>query len=248
MQEFKIRASAAKQIMTEPRTKKDREAGKLSESCKQYVREWLIAQKYKRRKITSSIQMLKGTEMELDSMEALSQLHDVKYFKNDEQFEKDHCTGSPDIITAEEIIDIKSSYDIFTFHNAESPFTAGGDYTAYGWQLQVYMYLTGKKFARLAYVLVDSPEWVVEDEVRKAYYQMKIQTDEEADYFSKEIEPRIRANHTFSKEYEGAPAIPLEDRVIEYEVDYNEEAIARLINRVEMIREKITSKYSEIWK
>lgn len=248
MQKFKIRASAAKQIMTDPRTKKDKELGKLSQSCKQYVREWLIAEKYGRKKITNSIQMLKGTEMELDSMEALSELHGVKYFKNDDQLENELATGSPDIVTAEEIIDIKSSYDIFTFHNAESPFTAGRDYTAYGWQLQVYMWLTGKQFARLAYVLVDSPEWVVEDEVRKAYYSMKIQTDEEADYFSKEIEPLIRANHFFTKEYEGAPAIPLGDRIIEYEIDFDPEAINRLKNRVKMIREKLTNNYSEIWK
>lgn len=248
MQKFKIRASAAKQIMTEPRTKKDKELGKLSQSCKQYVREWLIAEKYRRKKITNSIQMLKGTEMELDSMEVLSELHGVKYFKNDEQIENEWATGSPDIVTAEEIIDIKSSYDIFTFHNAESPFTAGGDYTAYGWQLQIYMWLTSKQFARLAYVLVDSPGWVVEDEVRKAYYSMKIQTDEESDYFNKEIEPRIRANHFFTKEYEGAPAIPLEDRIIEYEIDFDSEAIIRLQNRVEMIREKLENDYSEIWK
>ena len=248
MDRFKIRASASKAIMTEPRTKKDREAGKLSESAKTYVREWLIAQKYGRKKITNSIQMLKGTEMEVDSVEALSKLHGVKYFKNDQHFKNHYCTGTPDIITTEEIIDIKSSYDLFTFHNAESPFTAGGSYTGYGWQLQVYMYLTGKEYARLAYVLVDSPVWVVEDEVRKAYFQAKIQTDEEQDYFSKEIEPRVRANHTFSKEYEGYPAIPLEDRVIEYEVKYDPEAIEMLKNRVDFINEKLTNNYNEIWK
>lgn len=245
---FKCRASALGQIMTNPRAKKDQQAGKLSESAKQFVREYMIAQRFGRKKITNTSAMLKGTEAELDSANLLAELRGIKkLWKNDEYYENESFTGTPDIIEPEEVIDIKSSFDIFTFHKAEPPLTLGGNYTTYGWQLQAYMHLTGKKHATLAYVLTDSPEWLIEDEVRKAWYQSKIFTEEEQDYFDKEIAPRIRANHTYTA-HDGYPEVPLEERVIEYELDYNPEAIKAAQERVEHINHIIKDKYNEIWK
>lgn len=247
MEKFKIRASALGQIMTDPRAKADKEAGKLSESAKQYLQEWLIAQKYNRKKVVSTSAMLKGTEVEIQSMQDLSLYTGKSYFKNDDQYEDEHFTGTPDINETEEVIDIKSSFDIFTFHKAEPPITSGGNYTRYGWQLQAYMHLTGKKHATLAYILTDSPDWVIEDAVKKAWHQMKVETDEEQDFFNEKIEPLIRANHTFSETSEDRPynfpEVPINDRVRLYSLEYDPEAIAAAQKRVQQIRQILSKEY-----
>lgn len=246
MEKFKIRASALGQIMTEPRAKADKEAGKLSESAKQYLQEWLIAQRYNRKKVVSTAAMLKGTEVEIQSMQDLSLYTGKSYFKNDDQYEDGYFTGTPDIIHENQIIDIKSSYDIFSFHKSECPKRARG-YTQYGWQLQAYMHLTGKKHATLAYILTDSPDWVIEDAVKKAWHQMKVETDEEQDLFNDKIEPLIRANHTFSETSEDRPynfpEVPINDRVRLYSLEYDPEAIAAAQNRVQQIRQILSKEY-----
>lgn len=226
--------------------KKMAKGPQLSETCKQYVREWYIQEKYKRKKLVATKAMMKGNENEIDSMVELAKFNKVKaYFKNEQNFENEFMTGTPDIILKEEIIDIKSSYDLMTFHKGEGVKTATS-YTGYGWQLMGYMALTGKHKATLAYVLTNSPEWIVESEVKKAWHQMHIESEEEQDYFDKVVEPEIRALHHYGEAY-GKPEVPLSERVIQYSLEYDKEAVERIKERVELINDILNNRIEELW-
>src|SRR5690606_8548337 len=76
--------------------------------------------------------------------------------KNEKYFEDDYFTGSPDLILEDEVIDIKCSYDCFTFPLFDTELPTKD----YFYQVQVYMHLTGKKKARVVYLLLNTPETI----------------------------------------------------------------------------------------
>ena len=90
-------------------------------------------------------------------------------------------------------------------------------------QVQGYMWLTGLKEAVVAFVLIDTPLQLIEDEKRRISWKMGMVSDQNPD-FLKACE-EIEQNHTFVH-------VPEVERVIEYEVRYDEEFIERLKNRI----------------
>jgi hypothetical protein len=69
-------------------------------------------------------------------------------------------TGTPDLIINDLVIDMKASWDCFTFPLFDTDIDK-----AYWMQLQGYMALTGKRSARLVYTLQNTPEELTYDEV-----------------------------------------------------------------------------------
>lgn len=127
MREFKIRCSAIGQIMTEARSKSE----PLSETTKTYLLEWWVGEKYGRTKDVSNKYIEKGLAVEEDSITLLSLTDRAMYLKNEKYYSDEHLTGTPDIVTADEVIDIKSAWDIWTFHKSKfGPITK-----AYWWQV-----------------------------------------------------------------------------------------------------------------
>ena len=110
-----IRASSVGYLMTEPQSKADKEAGLLSKTAQKHLLDVYIAEKYGRKKDIQTKQMKKGIEVEQDSIELLSMYLKMPFSKNDQRFTNDFITGFPDIIDNDRIIDIKSSYDLWTF-------------------------------------------------------------------------------------------------------------------------------------
>ena len=148
MKTFKIRCSAIGQIMANSRTK-----GQLSKTAQTYAQEWLKEQIYGRRKDISSKYLDKGNSVEDESIEFLTANSDYGFLvKNEEYFENDFLTGTPDIITSEEVIDMKNSWDCFTF----PLFFDAIPNKDYFYQLQGYMALTGLKKAKLVYTLMNT--------------------------------------------------------------------------------------------
>lgn len=151
MKEFKIRASAAGKLMTKPRSKSE----VLSKTTKSYLEEWTKEQIYGVRKNIQSKYLTKGNEVEDDAIKYASAEKGWLFAeKNEEYFEDEFFCGTPDVILEDKIIDIKSSWDCFSFplfYNA----IPNKDYY---YQLQVYMHLTGKRKAQLVYVLMNTPE------------------------------------------------------------------------------------------
>jgi hypothetical protein len=157
METFKIRASASGKMLTNARGKSGDNLSKTSQS---YVETWLKEQLYQVKNEIRSKYVLKGLVMENDSIDFAAwhfeKLGESKWtfaVKNEVSYEDEYFTGTPDIVFDDEVIDIKTSWDCFTFPLFDDEINP--DYFA---QLQVYMHLTGKRRASLVYVLMNTPD------------------------------------------------------------------------------------------
>jgi hypothetical protein len=215
-QPLKIRASKAGCLMTEPRNKSDKDAGNLSETAKTYLRELWIEKTYNRRKDITNKFIEKGLLNEETSIDFASLLHNELYEKNEKLYASDYFTGTPDIISGEYIIDIKSSFDIFTFAKAELT-------DLYYHQLNVYMELTGLRKSKLIYCLTDAPEATIQRELKTAQYKLQVTE-------LPELEAKLRKEMCYSD-------IPLDKKVKVFEIEYSEADIKKLQGKVEKARE-----------
>lgn len=151
MQTFKIRASASGKIMTNPRSKSE----DISQTTISYVEDWLKERIYGYQKEIGSKYINKGNALEVVAIDSVIDWLDLKMvLKNEVSLEDDYFTGTPDLILDDEVIDIKCSWDAYTFPLFDTEIPTKD----YFYQLQVYMHLTGKRKARLCYVLLDTPE------------------------------------------------------------------------------------------
>lgn len=150
IKEFKIRCSAISQIMTNPRSKSET----LSKMCQSYCEQWLKEQLYGVEKEIKNKYLSKGIEVESLAIDYYAEAKELGFvFQNTEYFEDEFTSGTPDLILPDHIIDMKASWDCFTF----PLFDTEAD-KAYWMQLQGYMNLTGKRKAKLVYTLQNTPE------------------------------------------------------------------------------------------
>jgi hypothetical protein len=223
MKDLKIRCSAIGKIMTSPRSKGE----VLSATTKTYIKELVLEHKYAIKKEINSRYLDKGNQVEDMAIELAEQALELGFvFKNELYFENDHLTGTPDIITDTLIVDVKSSWNGTTFPMFEDELPNKDYY----WQLQGYMDLTGKHNAIVAYCLVDTPEDIVLDEIRRvAWAKKELEPSEETEH-------DVRSQHEFSH-------IPKDKRVKAFLVEKDEHAIWQIKERVEQCREY----YTELW-
>lgn len=187
---FKIRASAAGQIMTNPQKKTDL----ISKTTVTYVHNWIKESIYGVRKEINNKYLNKGITLEDEAIDSAITWLDLPFvLKNEKYFEDDYFCGTPDLILEDEILDIKNSWDCFTFPLFENEIPTKD----YFYQLQVYMHLTGKRKARLVYVLLNTPE--------------DLTWEKQNDYSSLDKKYRIK---TFSIEYDESVIEDLKQRVI----------------------------------
>jgi len=150
VKEFKCRASAIGQIMTNSRSKSEL----LSQTAKTYCETWLKEQIYGRRKEIYNKYLQKGLDMENEAIALVENHYNYDFLiKNEKHFANDFLTGTPDLILPDCIRDTKCSWDCFTFPLFETTLDKG-----YYWQMQGYMALVGRDVAYVDYVLVDTPE------------------------------------------------------------------------------------------
>jgi hypothetical protein len=222
--ETHIRASSVGYLMTEPQSKADKEAGLLSKTAQKHLLDVYIAEKYGRKKDIQTKQMKKGIEVEQDSIDLLSMYLKIPFTKNDQRFTNDYITGFPDIIDNDRIIDIKSSYDLWTFiGNIPDKLDS-----LYHWQMQSYMWLTGAKSAVIAYCLVNTPESIIEQEKYYMLKKMDVATEENPEYVKEAM--KIEFNMSFDD-------ISIDERVLMFNVSRNEDDILRIQQKVEKARE-----------
>ena len=178
------------------------------------------------REITNNA-LTKGTEQEALSIDLAVEVYKIKEFegmsgeeiKNEKRFENDFLTGTPDIITEDSIIDIKTSFTAHSFPLTNKTIPDA----SYYWQLQSYLALTGKKFGVLTYCLVDTPENIVQDEIYR-YTRNKGLIDCPDD-----VELLIRERHLYSR-------LPKKLRVKSFNIERDDEAIEKIYRRVEECR------------
>lgn len=228
-----FRCSSLSHLMTEPKSKKDKDAGNLSESAKTHLIDVYVSNKYNRNTDIQNKYIQKGLLVEEDSITLYSRVKKTFFKKNEEHLTNDFIKGTPDLYigktihTADKIIDIKSSYDIFTFfRNLTSSLNNN-----YWWQVQGYMALSGASSATVAYCLVDTPQVIINDEKRRLMWKMGVATELDPDYLQacEELERLL----TYSD-------IPISERVIEFEVQRDNEAIEQCYSRVIKGREYLS--------
>ena len=148
MREFKLRASKGSVLL---------QTGKMGAGTKTYVQEWLISELTGKKKRIDSKYLKSGIEREPASLARASKYFGVELKKNTTQLENDFFTGEFDAKTTDTVIDVKSSWDAFTFPLFETEPDKG-----YVRQLQIYMDLMGFKKASLAYCLENGTEEMIE--------------------------------------------------------------------------------------
>lgn len=215
---FKIRCSAIGNVMTNSRSKTEL----LSETAKTYCRDWLKGQIYKRRKEFSTKYTEKGNIMEDTSLDFIAKMLDLgMLIKNEQYFENEFIHGTPDAILPDLIIDVKNSWDCFTFPLFDTEI----ENNSYFYQLQGYMHLTGIKKAKLIYCITDTPEHLIERECK--YWCIKNGYELDIDIYNE-----FYNKMTFSD---------IEDRfkIKIFDIDYDENVINSIIERVKLCRDYI---------
>jgi len=224
---YKFHPSKLGAIMTPAR------AGEgLGETCKTALLEIWIEETYGRKKEFTNKYMEKGTLQEEESITLYSLVTKTFYKKNTEQVSNDWFTGTPDlykgesIMTATEIKDIKTSWDLFTF------FAVFGKPVnkIYKWQMQGYMDITGAKDSGLVYCLVDTPLHLIEDAKRKLCWAMNV-IDPTANPECLAQCEQIEKNMTFSID------IPKEHRWVEFKIPRDEEMMAEAYDKLPKCRQ-----------
>lgn len=234
-----FRCSSLGHLMTEPKAKKDKDAGNLSEGAKTHLIDIYVSAKYNRRTDIQNRYVNKGLMVEEDSITLYSRLKKTFYKKNEKHLHNEFIKGTPDLFTgleieaADTIIDVKSSWDIFTFFRTHTKDIN----SLYWWQLQGYIALTGAKSANLAYCLINTPEMLINDEKRKLMYKMGCATQESEEFLKAcdELEMAMIYDD-----------IPLPERLIEFQILRDQEAINSLYEKVTKAREYLKQLEGEL--
>jgi hypothetical protein len=213
---MKIRASQIGKLMTSPKTKGE----VLSKTTKTYIQELAIEHKYGIRKEFWSRYTDKGNEVENDGIALVNDVLNLGFiYKNEENLTNDYLTGTPDVNTNEILLDVKCSWDATTFPFFETE-VPNKDYY---YQLQGYMWLSGKSEALLCYCLVNTPFQIVEDEVRREHWKQGL-IDESLD-----VRDFVQSKHNFDH-------IPKEKRVKVFKIAKDESVIEQIKERIELAR------------
>lgn len=179
-----IHASSISKLFVEPKDKASKDLGELSATAKTHLIETYIRKKYGRKRDIETRQMSKGKKAELDSLMLLSKTLGHFFEKNEESIQNDYIIGTPDTFigeslqTAKVILDVKTSWDIFTFlSNIDNKLNP--DYEK---QLQSYMWLSNAEQGYVAFCLVDMPEDMLNDEKKRLLYKTMAISDESPEF------------------------------------------------------------------
>lgn len=199
----------------------DRSGKGLGQTVRTYLDQWIKENLYKRRKEFSSKYTDKGNRVEPLALDFIAEVLDFgMLIKNEQNFENEYLTGTPDVITTKIIIDNKSPWDCFTFPLFESKINED-----YFYQGQGYMALTGINEYKLIYTLMDASEVEIIKEAQKYCYQNSIDMDDE-------IIKQFTGKMTYSH-------MPNSLRIKVYEFKKDQSIIDRIYERVELCRVEI---------
>jgi hypothetical protein len=203
--------------MTNPKTKGET----LSQTTKTYLQELAVQEVYGIRKEFSSRYTDKGNEVEELSIALCNDVLNLGFiYKNEEHFENDWISGTPDVNTDEILLDVKSSWDATTFPFFDTELK-NKDYL---YQLQGYLWLTNKTEALLCYCLIDTPLQIVEDEIRREHWKASLIEE------SLDLRAFVQSKHTFAH-------IPKEKRLKTFKIVKDDVIIENIKTRIEECRE-----------
>ena len=207
----------------------------LSKGAKSFIQKKALHDKYSIEDAIESRYLDKGIICEDD---AIRLYNDTKHpnkllYKNEEGFHNDWIAGTPDLILDDMIVDVKCSWSIDSFPWFETSLNRN-----YYWQLQAYMWLTGKSKSELVYVLVNTPDHLFQQELQREIWKVKdtqgvldISAEVESDIYEELI-----LKHNFDR-------IPFEKRVKVFEIEADILEQSKIQEKVELAR----SYYAEVY-
>jgi hypothetical protein len=167
----KFRCSQLGRLMTNDRSGKS--MGKTSIS---YLEELVKSDIFGRQKEFDSKYTKKGIWLEDEAIDTTIRVLGLEFaIKNQQNLSNDFITGTPDLILENEIVDVKCSWDCWTFPMFENELPNKDYY----WQMQGYMALTGKQSARVVYLLLNTPaelNYNIEDDYSNVPIEKRIKS------------------------------------------------------------------------
>lgn len=192
----------------------------LLQGAKTYCQRWLKEQLYGRAIEFSSKCTEKGIECENKGIDLLADVMGYGMIcKNEQYYSNDYIMGTPDLVLANSVEDIKCPWDFSTFPLFETTLPNSDYY----WQMQCYMALTGKSKAAINYCLVDAPEHMIDREARSVSYRAGL------DEVDAELYDEVRAKMTYGD-------VPNKLKFKRFDIDRNDNDISDIISQVELCR------------
>lgn len=197
----------------------------LQEGAKTYCQNWLKEQIYNKRKEFSNKYTEKGILCEPAAIEMIAERIGYGFIsKNEQHYENEYITGTPDVVIADIIEEAKSSWSIFTF----PLFPAVIPDKDYPLQVTGYMALTGRRKAAVNYCLIDAPSELIDAE---AWRQARKLGMSEMDA---ELYDEVCAKMTYTD-------VPIELKHRRFEFDYDENVVTAIYEHVKLCRIYIQS-------
>jgi hypothetical protein len=195
----------------------------LSDTCKAHLMNVFVTARYGRIKDIKLKYFEKGLMQEETAIDVYSFATNTYFEKNKLRKSNTYLTGEIDFQSGDFVMiyDTKVSWNIFTFWGS----LAKGVTDIEWWQMQAYMWLFNMPRAKICKILVDTPDKLIENEKRDLLREF-IGTPEEYEEACAEID-RL---HKYQD-------IPNEERIIELEIERDDEAIERIPGRVEECRD-----------
>ena len=251
MDQLLFRASSLGKLMTKPRTKGE----SISATAKGELLKLFLYHQYKRSEDITSKYIDKGIAVENDAIDIWRRHTGHIVFKNETRFSNDCITGIPDLLvknaddTVAFVPDIKSSWSLHTFYGSMLDEISSDYY----WQGQAYCWLVGAPYAVFVFVLCNTTSTLLDDEKHKAAWRMGAIDTESPEYIEKckQIERNMifdmakfkRDNpytHIHHSNDEWQYDIPVEKRIHEKVVWFEQESINDLMERVPVWRDYVT--------
>ncbi|MDD0824611.1 translocation protein TolB precursor [Mannheimia sp. AT1] len=159
MYEFKPRCSMLNLLMSEPRTKADKEAGKISDTAKAAVREMAKYDLFGYQSFDGNKYTVKGNQLEEQAIKLSGFTRGLVLKKNTERRDNGIINGECDIYVPSRklIIDTKCSWDIGTHPFFKDEAEAKAVKAGYDTQMQGYMWLWDCVEAQIDFVLFPTP-------------------------------------------------------------------------------------------
>ena len=217
---FKFRCHSIGKIMTYP----DKDS--LSSGAKSFLGMVFKEELYGKTGEIRSKYIDKGLLVEEEAISMYSYESGVKYEKNLSRFENDHMSGEPDLYDQDKgfLGDIKCSWNHATFPLTDINIPNKDYY----WQLQAYMGLTDLNEGRLIYCLVDTPDELIHDEIKRVRAKLGVLE------LPEELEDNIWDGLRFNN-------INPAHRIKEFVIKRNQEDIDKMYRRIELSREYLNS-------
>lgn len=153
------RCSSLYKLMTEPKTKADKDAGLLSQTAKSYVYEQWLFDRYGFDSFKGNKYTEQGNVLEDEAIIASGNFYGRFYMKNERRVANNLITGECDIYDPANslIIDTKNSWSIGTHPFLQEHAEAKTKECGYDWQGQGYMWLYDVEHYEVHYHLFPCP-------------------------------------------------------------------------------------------